>query len=101
MSEQEPGQPDSAPLPDRAKRRPVHSINFEAADDDWTEWVVDLLRRAGLPKAGRSEIMRVALADLRRALSGQDPADIVKFFLERDLEWRRARLDPLDSQIPR
>jgi hypothetical protein len=89
---------NNAPEHSPARARRVHSINFEAADDDWMESVVDILKRAGLPKAGRSEIVRVALFDLRRALAWQDRADTVVFFVERDLEWRRARLEPPDSQ---
>jgi hypothetical protein len=69
-------------------RRRVHSINFELADDEWLELVVDVLREVGWPRAGRSEVMRVALSDLRRALSSRSRTDILKFFLDRDAERR-------------
>jgi hypothetical protein len=44
--------------------RRVHSLDCERATDHWLESLVELLKRAGLPKAGRSEVVRVALAEL-------------------------------------
>jgi hypothetical protein len=73
--------------------RRVHSINFETGTAEWVESVVLLLKQAGLPKAGRSEVVRVALVELQRTVASQSPAEIVKFFLDRDVEWRRARID--------
>jgi hypothetical protein len=78
------------------RQRRVHSINFEPEIDDWLESLVELLRRAGLPKAGRSEVIRVALSALRRELATHGQADTVRFFLERDIAWRRARIAPQD-----
>ena len=74
--------------------RRVHSVNFEPGTDDWLESLVELLRRAGLPRAGRSEVVRVALGELQRRMATQSPADVVKYFLDRDVEWRRARIEP-------
>ena len=73
-----------------ASRR-VHSVNFEPATDDWLESLVELLRRAGLPRAGRSEVVRVALGELKRRMASQSPADVVKYFLNRDVEPRQGR----------
>jgi hypothetical protein len=77
-----------------SQSRRVHSINFDPQISEWLEATVQLLRQAGLPKAGRSEIVRVALSELQRALSEHTPADAVKFFLDRDVEWRLSRLQP-------
>lgn len=88
--------PSPAAVPSSRSRR-VHSINFEPEVDEWLDTVVHLLRQAGLPKAGRSEVVRVALLELQRALAGQAPSDTVKFFLDRDVEWRIARLQPPHS----
>jgi hypothetical protein len=79
-------------------QRRVHSINFETATDEWVESLALLLRQAGLPKAGRSEVVRVALVELQRTVASQSPAEIVKFFLDRDVEWRRARIDSSKSE---
>jgi hypothetical protein len=76
----------------------VHSVNFEPLADDWVESLVHLLRQAGLPKAGRSEVVRVALLELQRTVAGQSSAEIVKFFLNRDVEWRLARIDDSTSK---
>lgn len=80
-----------------ARSRRVHSINFEPVIDQWLELLVQLLKQAGLPKAGRSEVVRVALSELQRALADHSAADRVKFFLDRDVEWRLSRLQPSKS----
>jgi hypothetical protein len=91
--------PDSeAPAPPNMAQRRVHSINFETATDEWVDSVVVLLREAGLPRAGRSEVVRVALVELQRTIAAQSRSEIVKFFLDRDVEWRLARLDPSDAK---
>jgi hypothetical protein len=79
------------------RKRRVHSINFEPEMDDWLESLVELLKRAGLPRAGRSEVIRVALSALQRELVTQNPAETVTFFLERDVAWRHARIAPPDQ----
>jgi len=78
------------------RQRRVHSINFEPETDDWLEALVELLRRAGLPEAGRSEVIRVALSALQHELATQGPGETVRFFLECDVAWRRARIAPQD-----
>ena len=89
-------EPSVAASPSSRSRR-VHSINFEPVIDDWLEVVVQLLRQAGLPRAGRSEVVRVALSELQRTLTDHTHADTVKFFLDRDVEWRLSRLQPPQS----
>jgi hypothetical protein len=70
----------------------VHSIKVDAQTGTWLESIVELMTRAGFPKAGRSEVVRVALGELRRQLAGRTPTDTVKFFLDRDAERRLAQL---------
>jgi hypothetical protein len=43
-------------------------------------------------------VVRVGLGEFRRRLATQSPADTVKYVLERDVEWRRARIEPPDSE---
>ena len=83
--------------PHSSPSRRVHSVNFEPVTDEWLDVTVNLLRQAGLPKAGRSEVVRVALSELRRALADNTPADTVKFFLDKDVEWRLSRLQSPNS----
>ena len=78
-----------------SRSRRVHSINFEPITEEWLEVVVELLKQAGLPKAGRSEVVRVALSELQRALADYSTAEKMKFFLDRDVEWRLSRLQPV------
>lgn len=88
IDEPSPASPASSPS------RRVHSINFDPTTDEWLEVIVDLLRQAGLPRAGRSEVVRVALSELQRVLAQRSPADIVKLFLNHDVEWRLSRIQP-------
>jgi hypothetical protein len=82
----------------RGNARPrVHSIKFDAQIDDWMESLVELMSRAGLPKAGRSEVVRVGLGEFRPQLAGCSPADTIKFLLDRDTERRLERLGAQDS----
>jgi hypothetical protein len=59
-------------------RQRVHSINFEPAADGWVESVVDLLKRAGLPKAGRSEVVCVAPSELQRTLDRRESLSLLR-----------------------
>jgi hypothetical protein len=77
---------ESSKSADIAPRRRVVSISFDAADAEWVDALVDLLRQAGYPKAARSEIIRVALQELHQVLAERTQAEIVKFFLEREAE---------------
>jgi len=58
------------------------------------ESLVNLLRQAGVPAAGRSEVVRLALLELRGLLAGRGPTETVKFLLERDVAQLLARLAP-------
>jgi len=46
----------------------VHSIGFDRPLDVWVDSLVDFLREAGFPKAGRSEVVRVALEQLKKTV---------------------------------
>lgn len=78
---------------DPGHRRRIHSVSFDASEDDWIDALVDLLSEAGYPKAGRSEIIRVGLLGLQDALAGRTRAEILKFFVLRDAERLLASLD--------
>jgi hypothetical protein len=66
----------SAPEPiDSSHRRRIHSVSFDASEDDWIDALVDLLTEAGYPKAGRSEIVRLGLLGLQDALAGRTRAE--------------------------
>ena len=84
----------SVPEPaDPNHRRRIHSVSFDASDDEWLDDLVDLLTEAGYPKAARSEIVRVGLVGLQEALAGRTRAEILKFFVLRDAERLLASLD--------
>ena len=73
-------------LLDHRRRRRIHSINFDDHDGEWIDGLVALLAETGYQKAGRSEVVRIALFGLREALAGRTPMEIVRFFLDRDSE---------------
>lgn len=75
----------------QAPQRRVHSINFEAATDDWVRVTGRSTEVGGT--AGRSEVVRVALSELQRILTPHSRAEVMKFFLDHDVEWRLARLE--------
>ena len=68
---------------ERKDQRRVHSINFDRSTDEWLEALVSRLARIGYTRAGRSEIVREALLNLREELAGRTDVEILKFFLER------------------
>ena len=69
-----------------ANRRRIHTVSFDPPSDEWVKALVDLLKDAGYPKAARSEVVRVGLLELQRALAGRSRADILKFFVLREAE---------------
>lgn len=90
--------PADSPHPNRRHRG--LSISFDPAEAQWVDALVDLLRQEGYPKAGRSEVVRLALLQLRDALVGRSRADIVKFFVQRDAERLVATLDGTTPRLP-
>jgi hypothetical protein len=67
-------------------------FGFDRPLDEWVDSLVDLLREAGFPKAGRSEVVRVALGQLKETLNDRQSVQVVKFFLDQYSERRLARL---------
>lgn len=75
------------------RRRRIHTISFDPADEDWLETIIGILAAEGLPKAARSEIVRVALLGLREKLAGRNRQDIAKFFVQREADRLLAALE--------
>lgn len=74
-------------------RRRIHSVSFEDPESEWLNTLVDLLTEARYPKAGRSQVVRVALLGLQDMLAGRTRAEIVKFFLDGEAERPLASFD--------
>lgn len=71
----------------RSKRiHRVVSISFDASEAAWVDTLVRLLEDGGYPRAARSEVVRTALAELRKALNGLTAAETVRYFAQRDAE---------------
>lgn len=68
---------------ERKDQRRVHSINFDRNTDEWLEALVSRLAAIGYTRAGRSEIVREALLNLREKLAGRSDVEILRFFVER------------------
>jgi hypothetical protein len=83
-------------MPTTDSRPRVHSIGFDAASDECVDSLAALLREAGFPRSGRSEVVRVAVELLRESLSGRTRAETLKFFLDRDHARQLERLDRRD-----
>ena len=77
----------------RSKRtHRVVSISFEASEALWVDTLVWLLAEGGYPRAGRSEVVRTAIAELRKALDGLTPFETVKYFAQRDADRLLTRI---------
>ena len=74
------------------------SVSFDPTEAEWVRALVATLKQQGYRKARRSEVIHVALIVLRDALAGLTREEIVRFFIQRELE-RLARLanPPSDS----
>jgi len=76
-----------------SRRRPhIHSVSFDPTEDQWVDALVHSLRDQGLPHAARSQIIRVALQDLRGALAQHTGQDVARFFIQRDADRLLATL---------
>jgi hypothetical protein len=90
---------------DPSRRHRGLSISFDLAEERWVDTLVDLLREEGFPRAGRSEVVRLGLLQLREALAGKTRQQIVRFFIRRDADRLAATLDrvprlPFDPDDP-
>jgi hypothetical protein len=69
----------------RSKRtHRVVSISFDARDAAWVDALVRSLEEGSYPRAARSEVVRAALGELRKALDGLTPFETVKYFAQHD-----------------
>src|SRR4051812_8782898 len=73
------------------------SVSFDPTEAEWVRHVVVTLKEQGYTKARRSEVVRVALLVLQDALAGRTREEILRFFIQRDLD----RLAKLVSVPPR
>ena len=53
--------------------------------------IVEILRDGGLPKANRSLVLREALLRLQQDLEGMQPAEVFRYFVNRQTDRIRAR----------
>ena len=95
------GQQDGSAKPAQSKRRHRGlSISFDRAEAEWVDRLVDLLKQEGYPHAGRSEVVRMGLLQLRDALAGRTRSEIARFFVQRDAEHLAAVLDGTRPILP-
>lgn len=66
-----------------AKRHRGVSISFDPTELQWVDALVQSLEQADYPLAARSEVVRVALLELRETLLGKTPSEIVHYFAQR------------------
>jgi hypothetical protein len=84
----------------RNRRHRGLSISFDQREAEWVDALVDLLKQERYPKAGRSEVVRVALLQLQDVLAGRSRSDIVKFFAQRDADHFVATVDGTKPRLP-
>jgi hypothetical protein len=87
----------------RTRNRSRHrglSISFDQTEAEWVDALVNLLKQERYPHAGRSEVVRMGLLQLRDALAGRTRSEIVKFFIQRDAERLAASVDGINPTLP-
>jgi hypothetical protein len=84
----------------RHRRHRGLSISFDPNEAEWVDALVDLLKQEGYPHAGRSEVVRMGLLQLRDALAGRRRSEIAKFFVQRDAERLAAALEGTGPTLP-
>jgi hypothetical protein len=85
--------------PDESSRR-VHSIAVDLALDAWIETVRRRLARLGYKRATRSAIVREALGVLRQQLDDLSDGNLLRFFVERDVQRAQAPMQRLQDDNP-
>jgi hypothetical protein len=92
-----------APRHSRTARRKHRIVSISMAPDDaaWVDTLVDLLVDGGYSKAGRSEVVRLALLELRVVLRERGRSEVVRYFVQRDAERQVASLlDRVEEAVP-
>ena len=72
----------------------IVSVNLYADETAWLDDVCERLKRRGLTKATRSEVVRMAITGLRRRLADLGDPELVNVFLQELLDDATARGDP-------
>jgi len=80
-----------------ANRHRGVSISFDPTELAWVDSLVQALDRHGYPLAARSEVVRVALLELRDVLQGKTPSEIAEYFAQRHGERLAAAIAELKS----
>ena len=60
----------------------IASVNLHTDEIDWLDEVRHQLRQRGLTKVTRSEVVRLAVANLRRQIQSAGDSELVNFFLQ-------------------
>ena len=68
---------------DESRPYRVVAVSLYELQADIADQLAALLRRAGLPRANRSLVMREALLRLQEDLEGKSPADVLRYFVDR------------------
>jgi hypothetical protein len=68
---------------------------LDAALDDWVGSVIRRLARLGYRRATRSAVVREALGVLQQQLDGRSDGELLRFFVERDVQRAMAAVDEL------
>ena len=66
-----------------ANRHRGVSISFDPTELKWVDELVGTLEREGYALAGRSEVIRIGLIELREALGEMTPSELVMYFARR------------------
>ena len=71
----------------------IASVNLYSDEIDWLDEVQSRLRRRGLTKFTRSEVVRLAVNVLRRQLHGASDSELVHFVLQELVAIRHQAVD--------
>jgi len=84
----------------RSHRHRGLSISFDPAEAEWVDALVALLKQGGYPKAARSEVIRIGLLELQKALAELSRSQIVKFFVQREADRLLRDVDGTAPSLP-
>ena len=59
----------------------VVTVNLDVAETAWLDDLLERLKRKGLTKVTRSELMRLAVGQLQHELRGRSDAELVAMFI--------------------
>ena len=68
-------------------------MSLYAREAQWVDETTQVLRRAGIPKASRSLVIREAILGLGEALAEKSPDQILQYFIVRGAKSAQVLLD--------